>query len=41
VAAAAERAVDVDAVGVGHERIDGFAQENAQVLHGGVRGLRS
>ena len=34
MAAAPEGAVDVRAVGVADERIDRFAQENAQVLHG-------
>ena len=34
MAAAAEGAVDVDACGVGDERVDGFGQENAQVLQG-------
>ena len=37
VAAAAERAVDVDAVGIGDEGVDRFRQENAQVLQGEAR----
>ena len=42
VAAAAERAVDVDAVGIGDEGVDRCAQENAQVLHGwGAEQVRS
>ena len=37
VAAAAERAVDIDAVGIGDERIDRFVQQNGQVLQGEAR----
>jgi hypothetical protein len=36
MAATPERAVDVDAVGGGDERIHRFAQENADVLHGSI-----
>ena len=40
--AAPEGAVDVRAVGVADERVDRFAQENAQMLHDGREGaLRS
>jgi hypothetical protein len=41
VAAAAEGAVDVDAVGDGDERIHRFAQENADVLHGSIGRARA
>jgi hypothetical protein len=41
MAAAPERAVDVDPVAIGHERIDRVAQENAQVLHGDKGCVRS
>ena len=40
MAAAAERAVDVDAVGVGDERVDRLGQENAQVLQGAGAGIQ-
>jgi hypothetical protein len=41
VAAAAERAVDIDAIDIGDEGVDRVAQENAQVLHGCAEQVRS